>query len=80
MRRPKLRDSNRLMDSCYGIGDIPIDIIVKIGGSIVFIIYTAERISLEKTGATYSQRLLTANILIALLGSRMLSKGKQHGQ
>ncbi len=76
MRRPKLRDSNRLMDSCYGIGDIPSDIIVKVGGSIVFIIYTGRKdITGEDWGDIFS-KAIDGKHLNSPLGIADVVKGK----
>lgn len=76
MRRPKLRDSNRLMDNCYGIGDIPNDVIVKIGGSIVFLIYTGRKdITGEDWGDMFS-KAIDGKHLNSPLGIADVVKGK----
>lgn len=40
MNRPKLRDSRKLSSEIYEIGNFPQEIITKIGGGIVFLLYT----------------------------------------
>lgn len=40
MRQPRLRDSRKLQSDIYPLGELPVDVLEKIGGGIVFRIFT----------------------------------------
>lgn len=43
MKHPRLRDAKYLSNTIHGIGNVPEDIIIRIGGSIVYLIYTGRK-------------------------------------